>query len=79
VSSAITASYAKYDEPTAAGVDYKQFDIGGNVAWAPVTGLTITGELEYKNVDFANTVAVARAGLADTNALVGFIRVRRDF
>jgi hypothetical protein len=73
VSSSITGSYAKYDEPTAFGLDYRQIDVGGNVAWAPVTGLTMTTELEYKNVDFKNVVG------ADTHALVGFLRIRRDF
>jgi hypothetical protein len=78
VSSALTASYAKYDEPTATGVDFRQFDIGGNVAWTPVSGLTVTGEVEYKNVDFTGAGA-ARLGLVDVNAIVGFLRVRRDF
>ena len=74
VSSALTASYASYDEPTAAGIDYKQWDIGGNVTWAPVTGLSIIGEVEYKKVDFSTASA-----LADRDAVVGFVRIRRDF
>jgi hypothetical protein len=78
VSSSLTASYAKYDEPTAAGIDFHQWDVGGNVAWTPVSGLSFTTELEYKSVDFTG-VPAARAGLTDTHALVGFLRVRRDF
>ncbi|MDK9698162.1 MAG: porin [Siculibacillus sp.] len=78
VSSALTASYANYDQPTAAGIDFRQFDIGGNLTWTPVTGLSIIGEVEYKNVDFTG-VAAARAGLVDRNGVVGFLRIRRDF
>ena len=73
LSSSLTGSYAKYDEASAFGVDYRQIDVGGNFAWAPVTGLTVTTEVEYKNVDFSNVIG------ADTHALVGFLRVRRDF
>mgnify|MGYP001765187004 CR=1 FL=1 len=69
VSSSLTASFAKYDGFGAA--DYKQYDIGGNLAWAPVSGLTITGEVEYKKVDFS--------GAADEDALVGFLRIKREF
>ena len=74
VSTSLTASYASYDEPTVGGVDYKQFDIGGNVTWTPVSGLSIIGEVEYKDVDFS-----AASALADRNAVVGFLRIRRDF
>ncbi len=75
LASSLTASYASYDEPAAfAPVDYKQFDIGANLAWTPVTGLSVIGEVEYKKVDFS----VASA-LADRDALVGFLRIRRDF
>jgi hypothetical protein len=73
VSSAFTASYAKYDEPTATGNDYSQIDIGGNLTWAPVTGLSIIGELEYKKVDVVGATA------PDTHGLVGFLRVKREF
>ena len=79
LSSSLTGSYAKYDEATAFGIDYRQIDVGGNLAWAPVTGLTMTTEVEYKNVNFSNDALAARSGLADTHALVGFLRIRRDF
>jgi len=75
VSSSFTGSYARYDEPAAFGaVDYRQIDLGGNVAWTPVTGLTMTTEIEYKKVDFS-----AASALPDVHAVVGFLRVRRDF
>ncbi len=75
VTSSLTASYAKYDAAAGAilSADYKQYDIGGNVAWTPVTGLSFTGEIEYKKVDFAS------ARIADRDAIVGFLRIRRDF
>ena len=71
LTSSLTASYGSYDEPF--GVDYKEWDVGGNLAWAPVTGLTITGEVEYKKVNFASPV------ILDRDAVVGFVRIRRDF
>ncbi len=74
VSTSLTASYASYSQPTVFGVDFRQFDVGGNVTWTPVTGLSVIGEVEYKNVDFS----VASA-LPDRDAIVGFLRIRRDF
>ncbi len=71
ISSSLTGSYAKFDGPIA-GTDFHEWDVGGNVAWAPVAGFSVTTEVEYKKVDFTGAAA-------DTHGLVGFVRVRRDF
>ncbi|MEJ1159618.1 porin [Prosthecomicrobium sp. N25] len=71
-STAMTTSFATIDHKGRFW-DYDQFDIGGNLVWAPVTGLSIGAELEYKNVDFDP------GSRKDRDALVGLLRVQRNF
>ncbi|MEJ1159619.1 porin [Prosthecomicrobium sp. N25] len=71
-STGLTASYADVDH-RARFWDYSQFDIGANLVWAPVSGLTIGAEVEYKDVDFD------LAGRRDRDALVGLLRIQRNF
>ena len=71
----LEASYAQLRTDRALGNgDFNQWDVIGNLSWAPVSGLAITGELEYRNVDFSTA-----SGLADASALVGVLRVKRSF
>ena len=53
------------------GLDYKQVDAGVNLVYSPVAGLTIGGELEYKSADFSKG--------PNTDALVGLLRIQRNF
>ena len=71
VSTSITGSYLSYKDGFSTPYDYKQTDLQGNVVWTPVSGLAISANIEYRNVD--------RQGFADGNAYVGFLRVQRGF
>jgi hypothetical protein len=73
LSSSLEASYAKFDASNANN-DYAQIDLQANVVWAPVTNLTIGAELEYRKLDY--TAATPRN---DADALIGLIRVQRNF
>jgi hypothetical protein len=72
ISSALSGSYASFDAPAVAGaVDFKQYDLQGNVVWKPAKGLAISANVEYRYVD--------REAAVDGGAYVGFLRVQRDF
>ena len=73
VSTSLEASYAKHDAFSDVN-DYTQLDLQGNVVWAPVSGLTIGAELEYRKIDNGSNT-----GVVDASALVGLIRVQRNF
>jgi hypothetical protein len=71
-STGLTGSYAEVDHRGRIW-DYAQTDFGVNLVWAPVSGLTIGAEVEYKGVDFD------LRGRRDRDALVGLLRVQRNF
>lgn len=74
LSSSLTASYASFSDQRAAVTDdNKMFDLAVNLVWAPVDGLTIGGEVEYKDINFKD------AATADRDALVGMLRIERAF
>ncbi|NLH81332.1 MAG: hypothetical protein GX458_10885, partial [Phyllobacteriaceae bacterium] len=77
VSTAVEASYLKYDAANL-DADYSQIDVQGNVVWAPVSGLTIGAEVEYRKVDFTSATTAAQ-GVKDGDAVVGLLRVQRKF
>ena len=74
VSTSLEASYAKFDMPDTDVRDFAQIDVQGNVVWKPVSGLSIGAEVEYRKVDYSSSNP-----LKDTDAVVGLIRVQRDF
>ncbi|WP_165498140.1 porin [Siculibacillus lacustris] len=53
--------------------DFSQLDVQGNLAWTPVTGLTVIGEVEYRKIDYS------WSGAKDKDAVLGILRVQRDF
>ncbi|TPQ46355.1 porin [Prosthecomicrobium hirschii] len=55
------------------GADSKQVDAGVNLVYAPVAGLTIGAEVEYKYVNFKITDRIKSDGM------VGLLRVQRNF
>lgn len=76
----IEASYAKYtSDHYSSTVDFGQFDVLGGLTWSPVKNLDITGEVEYRNVDYTNDTVVRNNALHDKNAVAGVIRVKRSF
>lgn len=75
----IEASYAKYtSDHYSSTVDFGQWDALAGLTWSPVKNLDITGEVEYRNVDYTSATSVA-TGLHDKNAVAGVIRVKRSF
>ncbi len=68
------ASFAKYDDWANVNTfDYKQYIIGGDLRWKPVSGLTLAVALDYRHVDYAN------AAFKDGNQWLGTLRVQRSF
>jgi Porin subfamily len=59
---------------------YTQWQVGSNVIWSPVAGLDIGAEVQY--VGLSNNLPAASVNLftkKDSNAIVGRVRVQRDF
>ncbi len=72
----LEASYAKYTTSRSAAAvgDFAQWDVIGNLTWQPVKNLSIIGELEYRNMDYS-----AATPVLDSSALIGVVRVKREF
>ncbi len=62
---------------TRSDLDFRQTDVRGNLAWTPVKGLAITGEVSYVNVDYAAERNVL--GLRDENLTKFDLRIQRSF
>jgi hypothetical protein len=72
--SGVTVSYAEIDHKIfGKDLDYGQFDAGVNLVWSGPSGLSVGGEIEYKNVDFK------AKGDGSTDAWVGLVRIERKF
>jgi len=56
--------------------DFREYRIGGNVIWSPVSGLNLGLEVIYANIDRNN---VARFAGQSESGTEGRIRVQRDF
>jgi hypothetical protein len=59
---------------------FTQWQVGSNVIWSPVAGLDIGAEVQY--VGLSNNLAAANVNAfnkKDSNAIVGRVRVQRDF
>ncbi|TPQ46357.1 porin [Prosthecomicrobium hirschii] len=83
-SSSATVSYLNHDggaanflNVTKLQLDYKQVDAGINLVYAPVEGLTIGAEVEYKRADIKNNSLFFPVN--ETDAVVGLLRVQRNF
>ncbi len=72
VNTALTAGWAKY-APGLSDAGFRQIDLAANVGWIPVTGLTVTAEVEYRNVDFTSPA------YKDQSGLIGALRIERSF
>jgi hypothetical protein len=61
--------------------DFREWRIGGNTIWSPVSGLDIGVEVLYSDVDFRGALSpIARSALdRDLGAWEGRLRVQRDF
>ena len=74
LTSSLEASYAGFDVAKTAVGDFKQLDVQANLVWAPVAGLSVGPEIEYRHIDFSTAT-----GSPDVHALVGMFRVQRNF
>jgi hypothetical protein len=57
--------------------DFREFRVGANVFWQPVSGLDIGVEVIYANVDGRNNGAGGRDN--DNDGFEGRLRIQRDF
>lgn len=73
----LSGSYAAFDVAQTSSGDFNQIDLTGNLTWAPVKGLAVSAEVDYRRVDYSS--ATNAAGTKDADYLVGGIRVKRSF
>lgn len=76
--SSLVVAYTNVDgfNSTAANVqDRKLTDVRGNLSWKPVTGLAITGEVDYLHTDYATNTATQ----LDRDGWTGSLRIQRSF
>lgn len=74
VGAAIQAGYLDYQNDAASALDFKNYDLQGNVTWTPVSGLLIGVEVDYRYLD-----AKPASGVDDDSYWVGAFRVQRTF
>jgi hypothetical protein len=83
VSVALNGSYAQVDHGGIAGVtdqlDYDTYVISGTVHWKPVSGLTISGEIAYENVDWDSGATATFPVLSDADIWGAMMRINRTF
>ncbi|MDR3493618.1 MAG: porin [Ancalomicrobiaceae bacterium] len=60
------------------GSSFNQYDAAMSLGWTPVKNLTITGDLEYRAVDFTSTTK-AEWTVKDADAWIVGLRVKRSF
>jgi len=77
LTSSFEASYAAHDAATTSVMDFNMIDLQANLVWAPVDGLAIGPEIEYRRIDYSG--ATNALGVKDVNAIVGMLRVQRNF
>jgi len=66
------ASYAKYEDWALAAFDFRQYVVGGDVRWKPVTGFYVGLGLDYRAVNYT-------APIADGHQWMATLRVQRNF
>ncbi|MFC4172816.1 porin [Microvirga sp. GCM10011540] len=59
--------------------DFREYRIGANVFWQPVSGLDLGVEVIYANTDLRGVNPVNALGYRDSNGWEGRFRVQRDF
>ncbi len=75
ISASLDGAYADIDHNgMAAGIDYDTWIVAGTVHWKPVSGLTISGELAYEDVNYD-----AGAGVDDFDVWGAMMRINRSF
>ena len=74
VGAAIQAGYLDYQNDAASALDFKNYDLQGNITWTPVSGLLMGVEVDYRYLD-----AKPASGVDDDSFWVGAFRVQRTF
>jgi hypothetical protein len=78
ISASVGGFYGEHD-PTGAGNTARTWAVIGQVAWRPVAGFLIGGEVGYRNISTRGTTALAAGDSTDNSDVVGRIRFQRDF
>ncbi len=76
VSASLDGGYANVDHNgTLRGEDYDTWIVAGTVHWKPVSGLTVSGEVAYENIDADNGAFY----VADDDVWGAMMRINRTF
>lgn len=80
----VYGSYLSVDNATSTNVtDFKEYRVGSNLIWSPVSGLDIGVEVLYTKLDPKGRVADLNRGgaftLASSDAVSARLRIQRDF
>jgi hypothetical protein len=59
--------------------DFREYRLGANIFWQPVSGLDLGVEVIYANTDLRGISPVTGLGFRDSNGWEGRFRVQRDF
>jgi len=78
ISASLGASYASHN-PFGANNTVKTMSVIGQVAWTPVAGFLIGGELAYRKISFDAAAPVVAVSGNSKSDVVGRIRFQRDF
>lgn len=78
ISASIGGSYASHN-PFGANNTLKTASVIGQVAWTPVAGFLIGGELAYRKISFDAAAPVVAVSGNSKSDVVGRIRFQRDF
>ena len=76
ISLGIDGTYASVDHNgTLSGEDYDTWTVAGYMHWKPVSGLTISGEVAYENVDADSSSSY----IVDDDVWGAMMRINRTF
>jgi hypothetical protein len=59
--------------------DFREYRVGANIFWQPVTGLDLGVEVIYANTNLRGVSPATGLGFRDSNGWEGRFRVQRDF
>jgi hypothetical protein len=59
--------------------DFREYRLGANIFWQPVSGLDLGVEVIYANTDLRGVVETTGLGFRDSQGWEGRFRVQRDF
>ena len=79
--SSIFGSYLNSDSRVAGGnaADFREYRIGGNVIFSPVSGLDLGVEVIYANTDLQGINPVTGVNYRNSDGFEGRLRIQRDF